>query len=193
MAGARFGLGHDPLRTLLLLAILLGGSFSVMQVSLPRVVDEVYGQGPAAAGFVLGAFGVGMLVSSVVVAGRQSMRHGVNVARYIGVGLGMGQFLVSLAPNVWVALVVMAAWGVNAGVAMASHRTLIQSNTPAEMMGRVMGLMMLGFAGALPIGALVASVLAPRLGPVLTMRWVGLGAIVLGVALTWRRSITSLR
>lgn len=193
VAGARFGLGHDPLRTLLLLAILLGGSFSVMQVSLPRVVDEVYGQGPAAAGFVLGAFGVGMLVSSVVVAGRQSMRHGVNVARYIGVGLGMGQFLVSLAPNVWVALVVMAAWGVNAGVAMASHRTLMQSNTPKEMMGRVMGLMMLGFAGALPIGALVASVLAPRLGPVLTMRWVGLGAIALGVALTWRRSITSLR
>ncbi len=193
VAGARFGLGHDPLRTLLLLAVLLGGSFSVMQVSLPRVVDEVYGQGPAAAGFVLGAFGVGMLVSSAVVAGRQSMRHGVNVARYIGVGLGMGQFLVSLAPNMWVALAVMAAWGVNAGVAMASHRTLMQSNTQKEMMGRVMGLMMLGFAGALPIGALVASVLAPRLGPVLTMRWVGLGAIVLGVALTWRRSITSLR
>jgi len=69
----------------------------------------------------------------------------------------------------------------------------MQSNTPKEMMGRVMGLMMLGFAGALPIGALVASVLAPRLGPVLTMRWVGLGAIAIGVGLTWRRSITSLR
>ena len=193
VAGARFGLGRDPLRTLLLLAVLLGGSFSVMQVSMPRVVDEVYGRGPAAAGFVLGAFGVGMLVSSAAVAGRDSMRHGVNVARYIGVGLGMGQFLLSLAPNLWVALGVMAAWGINAGVAMASHRTLIQSNTPPEMMGRVMGLMMLGFAGALPIGALVASVLAPRLGPVLTMRWVGLGAIVLGVALTWRRPITRLR
>ncbi len=193
IAGARFGLSRDPLRTLLLLAALLGGSFSVMQVSMPRVVDEVYGRGPAAAGFVLGAFGVGMLASSAVVAGRHSMCHGLNVARYIGVGLGMGQFLLSLAPNLWVALAVMAAWGVNAGVAMASHRTLIQSNTPPAMMGRVMGLMMLGFAGALPIGALVSSVLAPQLGPVLTMRWVGLGAIAIGIALTWRRPITSLR
>ncbi|MEL6984657.1 MAG: MFS transporter, partial [Actinomycetota bacterium] len=129
IAGARFGLSRDPLRTLLLLAALLGASFSVMQVSMPRVVDEVYGRGPAAAGFVLGAFGVGMLASSAMVAGRHSMRHGLNVARYIGVGLGMGQFLLSLAPNLWVALAVMAAWGINAGVAMASHRTLIQSNT----------------------------------------------------------------
>ncbi|MDH3679365.1 MAG: MFS transporter [Acidimicrobiia bacterium] len=192
-AGARFGLGREPLRTLLLLSILLGGSFSVMQVSMPRVVDEVYGRSSTAAGVVLGAFGVGMLASSAAVAGRASMRHGVNVARYIGVGLGLGQFLLSLAANYWVAIVVMAAWGVNAGVAMASHRTLMQSHTPPEMMGRVMGLMMLGFVGALPIGALVSSLLAPLLGPVLTMRWVGLATIGLGIALTWRRSIVDLR
>ena len=65
MAGARFGFGQDPLRTLLILAVLLGGSFSVVQVSMPRVVEEVYGSGSAAAGVVLGSFGVGMLVSSV--------------------------------------------------------------------------------------------------------------------------------
>ena len=193
VAGARFGLGHDPLRTLLLLSLLLGGSFSVMQVSMPRVVDEVYQRGATSAGLVLGAFGIGMLVSSAGVAGRKTMRHGINVARYIGVGLGLGQLLLSLAPSFWVAIAVMVAWGLNAGVAMASHRTLVQTNTPPEMMGRVMGLMMLGFVGALPIGALISSVLAPRLGPVLTMRWVGVVTIIIGVALTWRPAIRRLR
>ena len=193
LAGAKFGLGRDPLRTLLILALLLGGSFTVMQVSVPRVVDEVYGRSASSAGIVLGAFGVGMVVSSVGVAGRSTMRHGVNVARYIGVGLGLGQFLLSLAPNFWVAMAVMLGWGLNAGVAMASHRTLMQTNTPPEMMGRVMGLMMLGFVGALPFGALVASVLAPRLGPVLTMRTVGLVTMAITIPLTWRKSILQLR
>jgi len=44
VAGAKFGLGHEPLRTLLLLSVMLGGSFSVMQISMPRVVEEVYGR-----------------------------------------------------------------------------------------------------------------------------------------------------
>ncbi len=192
-AGARFGLGSDPLRTLLILAVMLGGSFAVMQVSIPRVVSDDFGRGSSAAGFVLGSFGIGMLVSSMAVAGRVTMRHGVNVARYVGVGLGMGQFLLSLAPNFWVAVLVMLAWGMNAGVAMASHRTLMQTHTPPAMMGRVMGLMMLGFAGALPIGALVSSVLAPRLGPVLTMRTVGLVTMAITIPLTWRKSILELR
>ena len=69
----------------------------------------------------------------------------------------------------------------------------MQANTPPEMMGRVMGLMMLGFTGALPIGALVSSVLAPRLGPVLTMRTVGLVTMACTMALTWRKAITELR
>lgn len=193
ISGAKFGLGHEPLRTLLLLTVMLGGSFSVMQVSMPRVVDVVYGRGSSAAGIVLGAFGIGMLISSAAVAGRSTMRHGLNVTRFVGVGLGMGQFLLSLAPNLWAAMVVMLAWGINAGVAMASHRTLVQANTPPPMMGRVMGLMMLGFAGALPIGALVSSVLAPRLGPVMTMRAVALFTMAVTIPLTFRRSIYRLR
>ncbi len=193
VAGARFGFGSDPLRTLLLLSLILGGSFSVMQISMPRVVSDEYERGPAWAGVVLGAFGVGMLVSSALVASRPTMRHGRNIALYIGIGLGFGQFAVSFAPNEWYAMAVMAAWGLNAGVAIASHRTVMQTSTPPEMMGRVMGLMMLGFGGALPIGAVTQTLLAPALGPQLTMRVVGAATMALTIPLTFRRSIIALR
>lgn len=193
VAGAKFGLGSDPLRTLLILTVMLGGSFSVMQVSMPRVVEETYNRGSIAAGVVLGSFGIGMMASSAMVSNRASLPHGLNVARFIGIGLGLGQFLLSLATTFWVAVAVMVGWGVNAGVAMASHRTLMQSHTPPEMMGRIMGLMMLGFAGALPIGAVVSSVLAPSLGPIVTMRAVGLVTMAVTIPLTWRRSILTLR
>jgi predicted MFS family arabinose efflux permease len=119
------------------------------------------------------------------------MRHGLNVARFIGIGLGMGQFLLSLAPGYWVATAIMVAWGINAGVAIASHRTLLQQHTEPAMMGRVMGIMTLGFAGGLPFGALTQALLAPAIGPVMTMRVVGLVTMAITIPLTWRRIIRS--
>lgn len=190
--GARFGFSSDPLRTMLLLAMILGSSFSVMQISMPRVVEETYGKGAGFAGVVLGAFGMGMLISSIFVARRQSMPHGRNVAMFIGIGLGMGQFLVSFAPNAPVAILVMMAWGINAGVAIASHRTLAQTHTPPEMMGRIMGLLILGFSGGLPIGAAASGLLVPWLGGVNTMRIVGVITMCLTIPLTWRRKILNL-
>ncbi len=183
LEGLRYGLGSEPRRSLLIATLVLGSSFSVMQIAMPRVVEEDFGMGSLAAGLLLGTFGVGMLASSAVVARRKDMRHGLNVGLFIGIGLGMGQFLLSLAPNYWVAVAVMVAWGINAGIAIASHRTLLQQRTEDAMMGRVMGIMTLGFSGGLPFGALTQTVLAPALGPVLTMRTVGLVTMAITIPL----------
>ncbi len=183
MEGLRYGLGSEPRRSLLIVTLVLGSSFSVMQIAMPRVVDEDFGKGSIAAGLLLGTFGLGMLASSAVVARRQDMRHGLNVALFIGIGLGLGQFLLSLAPNYWAAMAVMVGWGINAGIAIASHRTLLQQRTEPAMMGRVMGIMTLGFSGGLPFGALAQTVLAPALGPVVTMRVVGLLTMAITIPL----------
>lgn len=197
VADAKFGLGHDPLRTLLLLSVMLGGSFSVMQISMPHIVEDVYARDAGVAGIVLGAFCIGMLISSVAVL-RRAMRSGWHIALFTGIGLGLGQFALSCAANEWVAMVVMQAWGLNAGIAMVGHRTLMQTNTPPEMMGRVMGLMMLGFSGSRVLGITTdrrndPSVLAPQLGPQMTMRDIGAATMVVTMALTFRRSIVDLR
>lgn len=183
MEGLRYGLGSEPRRSLLIATLVLGSSFSVMQIAMPRVVEEEFGKGSLAAGLLLGTFGIGMLTSSAVVARRDDMRHGLNVGLFIGIGLGMGQFLLSLAPNYWVAMAIMIGWGINAGIAIASHRTLLQQRTEDAMMGRVMGIMTLGFSGGLPFGALTQTVLAPALGPVLTMRAVGLVTMAITIPL----------
>ncbi|MEM7091915.1 MAG: MFS transporter [Actinomycetota bacterium] len=192
MDGLRYGLGSEPRRTLLVATLILGSSFSAMQISMPRVVEEDFGRGSFAAGVLLGTFGIGMLASSMFVASRAQMRHGLNVTLFIGIGLGMGQFLLSLSPNYGVAVAVMIAWGVNAGLAIASHRTLLQQHTEPEMMGRVMGIMTLGFSGGLPFGALVQSILAPAVGPARTMTWVGLATMAITIPLLFRRVIRTL-
>lgn len=191
-AGLRYGLGSEPRRSLLIATFILGSSFSVMQIAMPRVVDEEFGRGSLAAGLLLGSFGVGMLASSAFVARRDDMRHGLNVAIFIGIGLGLGQFLLSLAPNYWAAIAIMTGWGVNAGLAIASHRTLLQQATEPDMMGRVMGIMTLGFSGGLPFGALTQAVLAPALGPIMTMRLVGLATMAVTLPLLMRPIIRKL-
>ncbi len=192
MEGARFGYGSEPLRSLLVISIILGGSFSVMQISMPRVVENVYGGTSSQAGLVLATFGAGMLVGSMAVSGRANLPHGRIVLIHIGIGLGLGQVLVSFAPSVLIAMAVMFGWGVNAGLAMVSHRTLIQTTTPQAMMGRVMGLMTLGFAGSLPIGAVIQASLAPVVGPQRTMTIVGCATIVISFSLLVRPAIRKL-
>lgn len=188
-AGLRYGLGQEPRRSLLIATLILGSSFSVMQIAMPRVVESEFSKGSLEAGVLLGTFGIGMLASSIFVARRQGMRHGLNVAIFIGIGLGLGQFLLSLAPNYWVAVAVMIGWGINAGIAIASHRTLLQQETEPAMMGRVMGIMTLGFSGGLPFGALTQAVLSPAVGPVLTMRYVGLVTMCITAPLLFRSTI----
>lgn len=191
-AGLRYGLGTEPLRSLLAATLVLGTSFAVMQTTMPRVVDEVYVRGGFAAGLIIGVFGVGMFVSSAVVATRSDMHHGRNVAIFIGVGLGLGQFLLSLMPTYWFAVLVMFCWGINAGIAMASHRTLVQGLTEPAMMGRVMGIMMLGFAGGAPIGALMSAILTPTIGLQETMTVTGLITMSITAPLLWRKQIRTL-
>jgi hypothetical protein len=50
--GLRYGMGAEPRRTLLILALILGSSFSVMQIAMPRVVEEDFGRDSGAAGLL---------------------------------------------------------------------------------------------------------------------------------------------
>jgi predicted MFS family arabinose efflux permease len=163
-----------------------------MQIAMPRVVEEDYGLEAAAAATIMAMFGAGMFLSSAVMATRPIGRHGWNIAICVGFGLGAGQFALSFAPGFAVAVVVMSLWGINAGIAMTSHRTMLQRSTAPEMMGRVMGLMMTGFMGGLPLGALVAGVLSAVVSPATTMTIVGAATIVVAGALSWRPVILRL-
>ena len=97
--GCTYAAQTELIRNLLLISLVLGSSFAVMQISMPRVVEDVYEREAASAGTVLGAFGFGMLISSAFMANRTNVRHGRNMAICIGIGLGGGQLLLSFAPN----------------------------------------------------------------------------------------------
>lgn len=192
VTGVRYAWRTEPVRTLVLLSMVLGSSFSVMQIAMPRVVEEDFELEAASAATIMATFGFGMFLSSAVMATRPIGRHGWNIAICVGLGLGAGQLALSFAPGFVIAVAVMFVWGINAGIAMTSHRTVLQRSTAPEMMGRVMGLMMTGFMGGLPLGALVSSLLSAVVEPATIMTIVGAVTIVVASALSWRPAILRL-
>ena len=192
LTGVRYAWDTEPIRSLVLLSMVLGSSFSVMQIAMPRVVEQDFELEAGSASTILATFGLGMFLSSAVMATRPIGRHGWNIALCVGFGLGAGQFALSFAPGFASAVVIMFLWGINAGIAMTSHRTVLQRSTAPEMMGRVMGLMMTGFMGGLPLGALVSSLLSAAVSPATTMTIVGASTIVIAGALSWRPTILRL-
>ncbi len=189
-AGLRFTFRQDPLRSLMLVSLLMGASFGVMMINLPEFAKETLGKGPFLSSALFGAFAPGMLIATLFLASRaDASGQGMKLALAMGLGLGTGQLFLGLSGSYPVAFGIILVWGLCGGVAMTTHRTLVQSLTPNRMMGRVMGIFTLAMAGTFPLSALFSAVVSEQLGPGGTM--VLTGAITLAIAplLVFRKAV----
>ncbi len=189
-AGLHFTFRQDPLRSLMLVTVLMSASFGVMMINLPEFAKETLGKGPLASSALFGAFAPGMLIASLFLAFHAKARgQGMKLALAMGLGLGTGQLLLGMSASYPVAFGIMLVWGLCCGVAMTTQRSLVQSLTPNRMMGRVMGILTLTIAGTFPLSALFSALVSEYLGPGGTM--VLTGAITLAIAplLVFRKAI----
>lgn len=188
--GLAFALRREPMRSLMAISLLMGLAIGAWMVNLPEFGDQILQVGPFATGVLAGTVGLGMVGTSLVLASKANLpRLGVLLGVAIGTGLGPGLLLLGASRSYALSLLVMVLWGTGGGVAIASHRTLLQLHTPDEMMGRVMGTSALLLTGAFPLGALLTAVTAGALGPDGVMMLVGGAITVMAIPLTARRAI----
>lgn len=80
---------------------------------------------------------------------------------------------------------VVVAWGLAAGVAISTSRTIVQGAASQRYLGRVLAVYSMGFMGGAPIGSAIvgfaAAELGPRLAAILPGVGLGLAAIALGL------------
>jgi MFS family permease len=78
---------------------------------------------------------------------------------------GVALTLLGLSHTFLLSLILLAGVGAGGAGYMAVNNTLVQSNVPSRLLGRVMSIYMLSFAfmpiGALPVGALAEIIGAP--------------------------------
>ncbi|MBE3582694.1 MAG: MFS transporter [Limnochordaceae bacterium] len=151
---------HRVLAYLILLAGISNFALGPLNVLMPVYVKQELGLGVEQLTNVYIGFTVGMLVSGYLV-GRWAKRWSERELLWLGLGI-VGAGYAALYWGYRLGLVVGLAVVIGSGVppAQAGLQTLVQKNTPNEMMGRVSALMGSLMLAAMPLSMAVAGAVA---------------------------------
>jgi MFS family permease len=156
--------GFQPIRTILslfALVSLMGMPFTVL---MPIFASNILHGGPHTLGFLLGASGVGALISALSLALRKTVRGLTTMIQISAALFGLGLIGFGLSRYLWLSLLLLLIIGFGMMQGMAASNTVIQTLVPEDKRGRVMSYYTMAFVGMAPFGSLLAGVLAHRLG-----------------------------
>ncbi len=164
-AGIGYVIADRPLRVLFLL-LSLGNMVNgaMVMTLLPSFVTELYDRDAEDAGTMLALMGAGLLTTSFIVMRLGSLeRKGAVFMRAFLCG-SAALMALSVAPSFGLSLVAMFLMGASGGFYINMNQSLVQSRTPDPLMGRVMSLYSFSQQGLMPLGALVAGLIASVIG-----------------------------
>ena len=153
-----------PIRSILgLFAVLslMGWPFTVL---MPIFAAQVLHGGAHTLGFLMGAVGVGSLVSALTLVVRKSVR-GLTKMIPIGAGIfGLGLIAFGFSENLWLSMAMMLVTGFGMMQGLTTSNTILQTLVDEKLRGRVMSYYTMAFVGMAPFGSLLAGALANAIG-----------------------------
>ncbi len=180
-----------PIRSILLLfglISLMGWPFMVL---MPIFAGQVLHGGPHTLGFLMGAVGVGSLVSALALVVRRTVR-GLLKTIPIGAAIfGIGLVAFGLSSSLWISIPMMFVTGFGMMQGVTTSNTILQTLVDEKMRGRVMSYYTMAFVGMAPFGSLLAGALAHAIGAPRTVIISGV-ACILGSVWFWSR-MTAIR
>jgi predicted MFS family arabinose efflux permease len=196
----RVGLSYcfrNPIMSPMLISAAYVGVFVIgsFQVLFPLILRDAYGGDAhvqaARLSALFACFWGASFISAVILSRAKPLRHPGRalVASHLASAVALFTFFFH-KPFVAFAIVV-ALWGLAAGVAISMSRTISQGAAEPRYLGRVLAVYSMGFMGGAPIGsALVgfaASEWGPRTAALIPAGGLALAALVLAIATPlWR-------
>ncbi len=172
--GIRYVWGVPPLRNLLILLGCMSGLGFQYMVLLPVYAREILATGPRGYGLMVSAFGVGSLLSAILMTrrlDRWDLRRNLLIG-LVSAAFGMSGFAWSRSLPLTLVMGFFAGFGLI--LYAASTNTLLQLTTQDHFRGRVMSLYTLMFVGTAPVGALISGAMAHRWGAPIATSFSGL-------------------
>jgi MFS family permease len=162
--GLTFIRGHAEVRAFY---ILLCGSVLFMMapwiVLGPQIAKEQAGATGSQTTYMFAMLGLGQFLTSIAIL-RYNHKM-IQKGMWFMCGLCWGgtmQIVLGQSSSILMMSVLLFAWGMGGGFYMNLSQTLIQNNTPPQVMGRVMAVHSLLMSGLAPLGALIVGVIARR-------------------------------
>ena len=168
-----------PIRTILTLFALVSLMGMPLVVLMPIFAARVLHGGPHTLGFLMGAMGVGALVSALSLAARRSVRGLIRMIPVAAAVFGVGLIGFGLSHWFWLSMITVLIAGMGMMQGMAASNTIIQTLVSEDKRGRVMSYYTMAFMGMAPFGSLFAGSMASAVGAPWTVIATG-GCVLLG-------------
>lgn len=189
--GFRYAYGFLPSRSALLLVSAVSFSIQPYQSLAPYFARDVFHGGSETLGYLISAGGFGAVSGMVHLAVRPSVRGLLGQIPFAAAAAGVALIAFSFSTSLWVALPMLYFAGMGSMITAASTNTVLQTIVEDRMRARVVSIYMMSFLGVAPLGALLAGVLAERIGPPVTLA-LG-GALALCAAFAYWMSLAKIR
>ena len=175
-----------PIRTILSLFALLSLMGWPFMVLMPIFAAQVLHGGPHTLGFLMGAVGVGSLVSALALVMRRSVRGLTKMIPIAAAVFGVGLICFGLSSVLWLSILMMLVTGFGMMQGLTASNTILQTLVDEKMRGRVMSYYTMAFVGMAPFGSLLAGAMAHAIGAQRTVIVSGIACIV-GSLWFWTR------
>jgi MFS family permease len=162
--GIGYTFGFKPIRILISLIALIGFSSMPYTVLMPIFAKEILHGDATTQGFLVSAVGLGAVVGAVLLAARKNIL-GIGRVLVIALGLlGVSLIAFSYSRTLLLSLPVLVIIGYAQITFTASGNTLLQTIADDDKRGRVMSFFTMSFMGSMPLGSLMAGILASHFG-----------------------------
>jgi MFS family permease len=184
--GWKYVAGFAPIRSILLLFALLSLMGWPFMVLMPVFAVQVLDGGPHTLGFLMGAVGVGSLISALSLVMRRSVRGLTRMIPIAAAVFGVGLISFGLSHFLWLSILLMFITGFGMMQGMTASNTIVQTLVEENVRGRVMSYYTMAFVGMAPFGSLLAGALAHAIGAPHTVIVSGVACILGSIWFTTR-------
>jgi MFS family permease len=183
LEGMRFTFSRAPFRWML--AMIGGANFLLMGplfVGLPVLAQTRFAEGALGYGVILASYALGNVVGMVGAGSMPRLSSRTFTAVVVGFFLAFAAVIASLAfiGSAWTAAGLMVVLGLGNGYIAVTIISILQRETPKEMLGRVMSMLMLAMVGLAPVSQLAAGAII-KLGPAALFVPAGAGVALIGL------------
>ncbi|MFP5249020.1 MAG: MFS transporter [Acidobacteriota bacterium] len=175
--------GFLPIRTILMLFAVISLMGMPFVVLMPIFAARVLHGGPHTLGFLMGAMGVGALLSALSLAVRKTVRGLIRMIPIAAAVFGLGLIGFGLSHVFWLSMLTVFIAGMGMMQGMAASNTIIQTLVTEDKRGRVMSYYTMAFVGMAPFGSLLAGTMASAL-PTTTLDLHGASLLLTGAQAT---------
>ncbi|RXH54711.1 MFS transporter [Granulicella sibirica] len=182
--------GTVPFRNILTLFAILSLLGIPYTILMPIFASTVLHGGPQTLGLLLGAPGVGALLSGLSLALRKSSVGLVRSVALSSTLFGLALVAFGFSHQLYLSLILLFFVGFGMMQSMAASSTILQTLTDEDMRGRVMSYYIMAMTGMLPFGTLLAGWIAHRYTAAIAVIFSGF-AVLLATAWFWSQYRTT--